>query len=174
MQALNLQNGNDHDHKTEAKHPSESTLVTTKSLANDSGLEDRLKKIGDISMDDKLLTLGATEQPLSVPLERVDNNPQVFLGTQHQAQSKKEGETEPLLIPDFKGTATYDGSVEDEQEIGGSPGARIVLRAPRSKPKLETFHCPCGLPQMRELCTSYQTKESFQARPRLPIISHTP
>ena len=81
MQALNLLNGNDQDHKTEEKHPSESTPVTTKSLANDGGLEDLLKKIGGISMDDPLLALGATEQPFSVPLKRVDNNPQVFLGT---------------------------------------------------------------------------------------------
>ena len=90
-------------------------------------------------MDDPLPTLGATKQPFSVPLDRVDHNPQVFLGTQHQVQSKKEGETKPLLIPDFISTANYDGSIEDEQEIGGSAGARIVLRAPRSKPKLENI-----------------------------------
>ena len=100
MQALNLLNGNDQDQKTEEKHPSESTPVTTKSLANDGGLEDLLKKIGGISMDDPLLKLGATEQPFPVLLERDDNNPQMFLGTQHQAQSKEEGETKPLLIPD--------------------------------------------------------------------------
>ena len=35
MQALNLLNGNDQDQKTEEKHPSQSTPVTTKSLAND-------------------------------------------------------------------------------------------------------------------------------------------
>ncbi|PFX23981.1 hypothetical protein AWC38_SpisGene11448 [Stylophora pistillata] len=141
MRALNLLNGNDQDHKTEVKHSSESTPLTTKSLANDSGLEDLHKKIGGISMDDRLWMSHRvdTEQPLSVPLERVDNNPQVFLGTHHQAQSKKEGETKPLLIPDFISTATYDRSVEDEQEIGGSAGARIVLRAPRSKPKLENI-----------------------------------
>ena len=136
-QALKLLNGTDADHKTEGKHPSEGTPVTTKSLANDGGLEELLKKIGGISMDDPLLTLGATDQPLTGPLERVDNNPQVFLGTQHQAQ--KKGETKPLLIPDFISTTTYDGSVEDEQEIGGSADARIVLRAPRSKPKLENI-----------------------------------
>ena len=88
-------------------------------------------------MDDPLVTLGATEQPSSMPLEWVDTNPQVFLGTQHQPQSKKEGETKPLLIPDFMSTAAYNGSVEDEQEIGGSVDARIVLRASRSKPKLD-------------------------------------
>jgi len=54
-------------------------------------------------------------------LKRVDNKPQVFLGAQHQSQSKKQGvETEPLLIPDFISTATYYGSLQDEQEIGGS------------------------------------------------------
>ena len=74
MQALNLLNGNDQDHKTEEKHPSESTTVTTKLLGNDGGLEDLLKKIGGISMDDPLLRLATTEQPFSVPLERVDNN----------------------------------------------------------------------------------------------------
>ena len=137
MQALNLLNGNDQEQKTEEKHPSESTPVTTKSVANDGGLEDLLKKMGGISMDDPLLKLGATEQPFPVPLERVDNNPQVFLGTQHQAQ--KEGEKKPLLIPDFISTANYDGSIEDEQDIGGSAGARIVLRASRSKPKLENI-----------------------------------
>ena len=139
MQALKLLSGTNPDQKPEEKHSSESTPVTTKSLANDGGLEDLLKKIGGISMDDPLVTLGATGQPFSTPLERVDNNPQVFLGTQHQPQSKKEGETKPLLIPDFISTATYNGSVEDEQEIGGSADARIVLRAPRSKPKLENI-----------------------------------
>ena len=74
-------------------------------------------------MDDPLGTLGATGQPFSIPLKRVDNNLQVFLGTQHQLQSKKEGETKPLLIPDFISTATYNGSVEDVQEIGGSADA---------------------------------------------------
>lgn len=52
-------------------------------------------------MDDPLVTLGATEQPFAVSLERVDNNPQVFLGTQPPAQSKKGGETKPWLIPDL-------------------------------------------------------------------------
>ena len=66
----------------EREHP-----ITTKSLANDGGLEDLLKKIGGISIDDPL---GATGQPFSVPHERVDNNLQVFLGTQHQARTVQE------------------------------------------------------------------------------------
>ena len=139
MQALTLLNGTDPAHKPEEKQSSESSPVTTKTLAHDGGLEDLLKKIGGISMDDPLVTLGATGQAFSTPLERVDNNPQVFLGTQHQPQTKKEGETKPLLIPDFISTATYNGSVEDEQEIGGSADAQIVLRAPRSKPKLDNI-----------------------------------
>ena len=135
MQALTLLNGTDPAHKPEEKQSSESAPVTTKTLAHDGGLEDLLKKIGGISKDDPLVTLGATGQPFSTPLEKVDNNPQVFLGTQHQPETKKEGETKPLLIPDFISTATYNGSVEDEQEIGGFADARIVLRAPRSKRK---------------------------------------
>ena len=98
---------------------SKGTAVTTKSLANDGGLKDLLKKMGRISMDDPLLKLRATGRPFSRPLKRVDNS----AGIQHQAQSKKEGETKPFLIPDFKSTATYDGSVEDEQKIGGSADA---------------------------------------------------
>ena len=48
MQALNLLNSNDQDYKTEEKHPCKSTPLTTKSPANDGGLEDLLKKIGGI------------------------------------------------------------------------------------------------------------------------------
>ena len=88
--------------------------MTTKSLANDEGLEELLKKIGGISLDDPLVTLGATEKPSFVPLETVDNNPQVFLGIQQPAQAKKGDETKRFFIPDFVSTGTYDGSIEDE------------------------------------------------------------
>jgi len=81
--------------------PIETKPVTTKKLASDDGLEELLKKVGGVSLNDPLVTLGATEQPLSVPLERVDNNSQVFLGV----QDKKAGETKPFLIPDFVSTA---------------------------------------------------------------------
>ena len=77
----------------------------------------------------------ATEQPLSLPLERADNNPHVFLGV----QDKKGSEAKPFLIPDFLSTATHDGFFEDEQDIGGSTDARIILRARRSKPKLRNI-----------------------------------
>ena len=127
MQALKLLSDTDPDQKPEEKHSSKSTPVTTKSLANDGGLEDLPKKIGGVSIDDPLVMLGATGQPFSTPLERVANNPQVFLGAHHQPQSKKEGETKPLLTPDFISTAMYNGSVEDEQEIGGSADAQVVL-----------------------------------------------
>ena len=59
----------------------------------------------------------------------------MFLGV----QDKKGGDTKPFLISDFVSIANYDGSVEDEQEIGGSTDARIILRLPRSKPKLENI-----------------------------------
>ena len=113
----------------------ETTPVTTKKLASDGGFEELLKKNGRVSLNDPLVTLGATKQPLSVSLERVDNNPQVFLGV----QDKKAGETKSFLIPDFVSIADYNGSVEDEQEIGGATDACIILRLPRSKLKLENI-----------------------------------
>ena len=64
-----------------------------------------------------------------MPLERVDNNSQVFL----VVQGKKGGETKPFLIPDFVSIANYDGSVEDEQEIGGATDACIILRPSRKE-----------------------------------------
>ena len=73
-----------------------------------------------------------------MPLERVDNNSQVFL----VVQGKKGGETKPFLIPDFVSIANYDGSVEDEQEIGGATDACIIVRPSRSKPKLENILLP--------------------------------
>ena len=96
--------------------PIKTMPVTTKTLVSNDSLEELLKKIGGVSLDDLLVMCGATEQPLSMPLERVENNLQVFLGV----QDKKGGETKPFLIPDIVSTATYDGSVEDVQEIGGS------------------------------------------------------
>ena len=59
----------------------------------------------------------------------------MFLGV----QDKKAGEKKPFLIHDFVSIADYNGSVEDEQEIGWSTDARIILRLPRSKPKLENI-----------------------------------
>ena len=41
-----------------------------------------LKKIAGVSLDDPPVTRGATEKPLFVPLQRADNNLQVFLGIQ--------------------------------------------------------------------------------------------
>ena len=72
---------------------------------------------------------------MSVPLERVDNNSQVFL----VVQGKKGGKTKPFHIPDFVRIANYDGSVEDEQEIGGATDSCIIVRPSRSKPKLENI-----------------------------------
>lgn len=74
-------------------------------------------------MDDLLIMLGTTGQLYSKQLKRVDNNTHAFLGTQHQPQTKKEGERKPLLIPDFISTATYNASVENDQEIGGFANA---------------------------------------------------
>ena len=62
------------------KRPIETTPVTTKTLASHGGIEELLKKSAGVSLDDPPVTRGATEQPLFVPLERADNNLQVFLG----------------------------------------------------------------------------------------------
>ena len=59
----------------------------------------------------------------------------MFLGI----EGKKEDEIKPFLIPDFVSTATYNGSNEDEQEIGGSTDASIILHAPRGMPQLENI-----------------------------------
>ena len=128
-------NGAEKIFKAGETKPIETASVTTKTLASDGALEELLKKIGGVSLDDLLVTLGATQQPLPMPLERVDNNPHVFFGV----QDKKGGETKPFLIPDFVSTATYEGSAEDEQEIGGSTDARIILRAARRKTNLENI-----------------------------------
>ena len=116
--------------------PIETTPVTTKTLASDGGLEELLKKDRGVSLNDPLVTLGATEQTLSVPLERLDNNPRVFL----VVQDKKGGETKPFLFPTLLALkTTMYPLVEDEQEIVGSKHACIILRGPRSKPKLENI-----------------------------------
>ena len=117
--------------------------VTTKSLAKDGNLDEILKEIeGAGSQEDSLLALASTE-PFMKPstdsscLSRLDNDPHVFLAPQHNA-AKKEGE-KPLLMPDFVSLGTYDSN-EDEQEIGNvGDGAKLVLRAAKGKPKLETI-----------------------------------
>ncbi|KAK3740278.1 hypothetical protein QZH41_000197 [Actinostola sp. cb2023] len=81
---------NEEKEDNQIKSEDETTPVTTKTLAKDGGLEEILKKIEGISLDDPLYTLGATEQPsLSAPLGRLDQNPQVFLGSTTQQSSKK-------------------------------------------------------------------------------------
>ena len=106
--------------------PIETTPGTTEILVSNRGLEELLKKIGGLSLDDLHLTHGATEQPLFMPIERLDKYLQVFLGV----QDKREAETKP----------TYDGSIEDEQEIGGSTDARIFPRAPGGKPQIQNIY----------------------------------
>ena len=58
-------------------------------------------------------------------------------------QDKKGGETKPFLFPTLLALkTTMDPLVEDEQEIFGSKHACIILRGPRSKPKLENILLP--------------------------------
>ena len=140
LHTLEQLNGAEKVPKASKKRPIETTPVTTKILASNGGLEELLKKITGVSSDDPPVTRGATEQPLSVPLERVDNNLQVFLGV----QDKKGDEIKPFLIPDFVITATYNGSIENDQEIDGSD-ASIILHAPRGMPQLENISSSMGV-----------------------------
>ena len=87
LHALAEPNGSEKIPKAGDTKSIETTPVTTKTLASDGGLEELLKKIGGVSLNHPFVMLRATEQPLSVPLEKFDN-PQVFL----DAQDKKGGE----------------------------------------------------------------------------------
>ena len=106
----------------------ETTPVTTKTLASDGGLEETLEKIGGVLLGDPLVTLGATEQPSSVTLERVENNPRVFLGV----QDKKGGELSLTLLAQ---QPTMDPLRTNKKLLGlqmhalfyAPPGARTVL-----------------------------------------------
>ena len=68
LHALAELNGSEKIPKAGDTKPIETTPVTTKTLASDGGLEELLKKIGGVSLDHLLVMLGASEQPLSVPL----------------------------------------------------------------------------------------------------------
>ena len=142
LHALAALNGSEKIPKAGATKRIETTPVTTKTLASDEGLDETLKKIGGVSLGDPLVTLGATEQPSSVTRKRVENNPQ------------------PSLIPDVVSTATYDGSVKDEQQIVGSTDACIILRALRSKNSSQPH------PQHE-----HPAKQSTQRTTRMPYIS---
>ena len=65
---------------------------------------------------------------------RVDLNPHVYLDKPNAGKEEK-----PVLIPDF--VDVYSGSTEpDEQEIGSSGGAQVIVRAFKKKtPALETI-----------------------------------
>ena len=80
-----------------------------------------IKKIEGIgALDDPLLTLGATKSTLPA--------------TSEAAASKRGGK--PLSIPDLVSVNTL-ASPEDEHEIGGTGGARIIIRANKAKVKLK-------------------------------------
>ena len=113
--------------------PIETTPVTTKTLASDGGLEELLKK--DRRSFIKWPACHARSYRtdiVSAPREAWQH-PRVFL----VVQDKKGGETKPFLFPTLLALkTTMDPLVEDEQEIFGSKHACIILRGPRSKPKL--------------------------------------
>ena len=117
----------------------ETASVTTKTLASDSSLEELLKKIGGVSLD----TCLSRSELRSEPPNNHCPCPSRGLTTTHTCslayRTRREVRQNPFLIPDFVSTATYEGSAEDEQEIGGSTDPRIILRAARSKTKLENI-----------------------------------
>ena len=82
LHTLEQLNGAEKGPTASEKRPIETTPVTTKTLASNGGIEELLKKIAGVSLDDPPVTRGATEKPLFVPLQRADNNLQVFLGIQ--------------------------------------------------------------------------------------------
>ena len=134
--------------------------VTTKSLATDGGLDEILKKIEGIGLDDPLTTLGAMEPAYAPP--RMDNDPQVFLGT--GANKVKGGEAKPLLIPDFV-NGQYYGSIDEDHELGSSGGTSVILRASTTKPKLENVSLSMWVAAnsriMNELMTSGKVTGKF-------------
>lgn len=64
LHALAELNSAEKNPKAGETKPIETTPVTTKKLASDDGLEELLKKNGRVSLNDPLVTLGATKQAI--------------------------------------------------------------------------------------------------------------
>ena len=97
----------------------DSTPVTTRALVKDGGLDEILKKIEGIgAFDGPLPALRATKSTMPAT---------------SKAAARKRGE-KPLSIPDLVSV--------DEHEIGGTGGARIIIRANKAKVKLENVTLP--------------------------------
>ena len=119
--------------------PIETTPVTTKTLASDGDLEELRKKdrrsfikwpachARSYRTDIVSVPREAWQQPAGVP-----------------CRTGQEGRWDKtILIPDFVSTENYDGSVGwGRTRIFGSKHACIILRGPRSKPKLENILLP--------------------------------
>lgn len=113
----------------------DSTPVTTRALVKDGGLDEILKKIEGIgAFDGPLPALRATKSTMAAT---------------SKAAARKRGE-KPLLIPDLVSV--------DEHEIGGTGGARIIIRANKAKVKLENVTLPMWIAAnsriMQELLTT--------------------
>ena len=155
----------------------ETTPVTTKTLASDGGLEETLKKIGGVLLGDPLVTLGATEQPSSVTLERVENNPRVFLGV----QDKKGGELsltllalQPTMDP-LRTNKTLLG-LQMHALFYAPPGARTVLSLTlnmsiRQRSQLNArLGCPTFLPPSPLTKHIYAWTENLSNDPERAIL----
>ena len=113
----------------------DSTPVTTRALVKDGGLDEILKKIEGIgAFDGPLPALRATKSTMPAT---------------SKAAARKRGE-KPLSIPDLV--------ISDEHEIGGTGGARIIIRANKAKLKLENVTLPMWIAAnsriMQELLTT--------------------
>lgn len=121
--------------------------ITTTSLAKDQGLDELLKKLDNGGGLDALVSCGGLDDlppsfDSTIPpagqaqgdTTRVDLNPHVYLGKPNAGKEEK-----PLLIPDF--VDVYSGSnAPEEQEIGSSGGAQVIVRAFKKKtPALDTI-----------------------------------
>ncbi|KAL9970441.1 hypothetical protein ACROYT_G022817 [Oculina patagonica] len=121
--------------------------ITTTSLAKDQGLDELLKKLDNGGGLDALVSCGDLDDlppsfDSTIPpagqaqgdTTRVDLNPHVYLGKSNAGKEEK-----PLLIPGF--VDVYSGSNEpEEQELGSSGGAQVIVRAFKKKtPALDTI-----------------------------------
>ena len=125
----------------------DSTPVTTRALVKDGGLDEILKKIEGIgAFDGPLPTLRATKSTMPAT---------------SKAAARKRGE-KPLSIPDLV--------ISDEHEIGGTGGARIIIRANKAKLKLENVTLPMWIAANSRIMQELLTTGRLSALLVFPII----
>lgn len=98
-----------------------------------------------------------SQQPQCVP-----RNPTP--STDHEGRRDKT-----FSYSQFLSTWTYDGPIEDQQEIGGLTGACIVQRASRSKPKLENISLSMRVAANVRIMHQLSNTRKLSVHPRLQI-----